>query len=428
MKSKLIAVMVITALPFFGNAQLKGLVNKVKSKVNQRVDNKADKQIDKTLDDIEGKKNDDVAVADNQSSANSEIKAEEPSLKSFSKYDFIPGDSIVYAEDFNGENIGELATNWNTTGTGEVTTLDQYGDTWLRLHAPFNYLTDNTKDFTGNYTLEFDIILQLKNNGWMYPQVAFGFFSTNGDAGTSNDFLKEEWKKNAALLVTLVPAEFKGSRVLINSYAENKEYFKSDPKPFGDLEQWYGKPIHVAIQVQKERFRMWINEQKLYDVPKAVPLNYMMNQLRFEIHSTNYNDTQYGIYLGNIKVAKGVPDTRHKLVEEGKFSTTGILFDVNSDKIKPVSYGVVKEIADVLQKYPDIKIRIVGHTDSDGSDAANLELSKKRSSAVKDMLVTEFSINAARIETDGKGETQPAADNKTKEGKAANRRVEFIKQ
>jgi len=103
------------------------------------------------------------------------------------------------------------------------------------------------------------------------------------------------------------------------------------------------------------------------------------------------------------------------------------LFDVNSENIKPTSYGVVKEIADVLQQNTGIKVKIVGHTDSDGSDASNLELSEKRSAAVKDMLINEFGIDDSRVETDGKGEKEPVADNQTKEGKAANRRVEFVK-
>jgi outer membrane protein OmpA-like peptidoglycan-associated protein len=75
-----------------------------------------------------------------------------------------------------------------------------------------------------------------------------------------------------------------------------------------------------------------------------------------------------------------------------------------------------------------VKIKIIGHTSSDGDDAANMELSKQRASAVKEYLVKEFSIDAARIETEGKGETKPVGDNKTKEGKAQNRRVEFVKQ
>jgi len=138
-------------------------------------------------------------------------------------------------------------------------------------------------------------------------------------------------------------------------------------------------------------------------------------------------DSEVGYNVTNIKIAKGIPDTRHKLIDEGAFSTTGILFDVNTATIKPESNGVLTEIAGILKKHADVKIKIVGHTDSDGSDASNLELSRKRSGAVKDALVKDFGIDASRIETEGKGESSPVANNKTKEGKAGNRRVEFIK-
>ncbi len=172
---------------------------------------------------------------------------------------------------------------------------------------------------------------------------------------------------------------------------------------------------------------MWINEEKVFDLPKAVPAGQIMNQLLFEVGHTNYAENQYAIFMGNVKAATGRPDTRHKLVEEGKFSTTGILFDFQSAVIKPESYGVIKEIAGVLKDNGGIKIKVIGHTSNDGDDNANMELSKKRAAAVKDLLATEFGVDASRIETEGKGETQPVADNKTKEGKTANRRVEFIK-
>ncbi|HRO71444.1 MAG TPA: OmpA family protein, partial [Chitinophagaceae bacterium] len=125
--------------------------------------------------------------------------------------------------------------------------------------------------------------------------------------------------------------------------------------------------------------------------------------------------------------ATGKPDTRHKLMEEGKFSTTGILFDFQSAVIKPESYAVVKDIASVLKENGSIRVRVLGHTSSDGDDNANMELSKKRAQAVKDLLVSDFGIDASRLESEGKGETQPIADNKSKEGKVLNRRVEFIK-
>ncbi len=70
---------------------------------------------------------------------------------------------------------------------------------------------------------------------------------------------------------------------------------------------------------------------------------------------------------------------------------------------------------------------IVGHTDSDGDEASNLELSKKRATSVKNALSSDFGIDASRMETDGKGESQPEVPNKDAISKAKNRRVEFIK-
>ncbi|MGB8316528.1 MAG: OmpA family protein, partial [Ignavibacteriaceae bacterium] len=72
-------------------------------------------------------------------------------------------------------------------------------------------------------------------------------------------------------------------------------------------------------------------------------------------------------------------------------------------------------------------VRIVGHTDSDGDDKTNLDLSKKRAASVKSSLAYEFGIDESRMETDGKGEAEPVSDNNSPEGKANNRRVEFIK-
>jgi outer membrane protein OmpA-like peptidoglycan-associated protein len=224
-----------------------------------------------------------------------------------------------------------------------------------------------------------------------------------------------------------MPAEVKNSKARINSYLANRSHFIGDNKPVESLEKYYGKPVHVAMQVQKERVRLWINEEKLFDVPKGVPPGEVMNQIYFEVGHTNYKEDQYAIYVSNIKVATGKPDARHKLVEEGRFATTGILFDFQSAVIKPESYAVVKDIATILKEHNSIRFKVIGHTSNDGDENANMELSRKRSAAVKDMLVKEFGIDAARLEAEGKGETQPVADNKSKESKMLNRRVEFIK-
>ena len=142
------------------------------------------------------------------------------------------------------------------------------------------------------------------------------------------------------------------------------------------------------------------------------------NRLRFE----------YGAaMISNVRIAVGAPDTRSKLITEGKLVTYGIYFDVNKDVVKAESFGTLKSIADVLKENPDVRIKIVGHTDSDGDNAKNLDLSQRRAKSVMNELVNVFGIEASRMETDGMGETKPVAPNDTPVNKALNRRVEFIK-
>ena len=80
-----------------------------------------------------------------------------------------------------------------------------------------------------------------------------------------------------------------------------------------------------------------------------------------------------------------------------------------------------------MTENPDLRVKIAGHTDADGADASNLDLSKRRGAAVKNELVKTFGIDASRLESDGLGENQPVAPNDTPSNKALNRRVEFIK-
>lgn len=425
--NKKIIIILLAIIPVMVQAQLGGYLGKVKSKVNQKInqraDDKVDRVIEKSLDKAEGKENGPTSSAVGNPNANT---IEESSLKRFSKYDFVAGEKILYYDNFENEVNGELPTAWNTNGSGEVVSIEKIEGKWLQLHKSFTYLSSNKAKFSENYTVEFDVIMQLKNNGWMFPTFSVGLLSTNDEPATNNSFLKEQ-STYAALVATMYPGVFNSSKTQLESFADNKSYFKSEPKDYKEMEQYFGKPMHVAIQAQKERLRVWINETKAFDVPKGIDTTYKMNQLFFKIGGTNYAEEQYGMFISNIKVAQGLPETRHKLIEEGKFSTTAILFDVNSANIKPESAGVLKEIGAVLNEYKGVKIKIIGHTDSDGTDAENLTLSQKRATAIKDALIKNYEISGARIETEGKGETDGVADNKTKEGKAANRRVEFVK-
>jgi outer membrane protein OmpA-like peptidoglycan-associated protein len=191
------------------------------------------------------------------------------------------------------------------------------------------------------------------------------------------------------------------------------------------------EPLFAKISIwrQKTRLRMYVNETKILDIPQAFDAKLKYNAFKFGSFYMNFatSDNQDEFMVSNIRYAVGAPDMRNKLITEGKFVTRGITFDVGSDKIKPESYAVIKDMASVLKENPAVKVKIIGHTDSDGSAASNLELSKKRAAAVKTALATEFAIDSARIQTDGKGAAEPSEPNTTPQGKANNRRVEFIK-
>jgi outer membrane protein OmpA-like peptidoglycan-associated protein len=118
---------------------------------------------------------------------------------------------------------------------------------------------------------------------------------------------------------------------------------------------------------------------------------------------------------------------KYALLTDGKFVTNAIVFDVNSTNIQASSNETLKTVGEILEDNKDMKIKILGHTDSDGDDNKNLQLSQKRASAVKDYLLKNYKIDASRITFEGKGEKVPAMPNTTPEGKAANRRVEFVK-
>lgn len=419
---KLLALLLIIIMPFAGHTQLGGMMKKVKDKATQRFDRKVDKEIDKALDEVEGKQTaPETTTVSPVAGANSK-----GGVKAYSKFDFIPGEKILYAEDFSQDAAGELPLTWNASGKGEVQKIEGRTGNWLRAFENTTYLTGNRNAFGEDYTIEFDLMFffEPKKPGYVLPHWKAGLLNSGDIDAGDNSLLKQQDLVNNLFIV--VNNGGNGGAV-VESRANRAQTFRSDRMELGDLTTTFNKVVHYSIQVQKSRFRMWMGERKIFDIPRAINTTDALNQLYFFLEGSNYQEDEIGLFISNIKIATGLPDTRHKLIEEGSFSTTGILFDVNAATIKPESAGVLKEIGTVLKENESVKVRIIGHTDSDGADATNLELSKNRAEAVKAALSKDYGIDEARMVIEGMGEAKPLADNKTKEGKAQNRRVEFVK-
>jgi OOP family OmpA-OmpF porin len=121
----------------------------------------------------------------------------------------------------------------------------------------------------------------------------------------------------------------------------------------------------------------------------------------------------------------GCPLPVATVTKEGAYDFGMIYFDTNKDVIKPKSRPVLDGVVEYMNANPGVKLEVQGHTDTVGADKLNQKLSEKRAIAVKKYLVGK-GIAADRLTTNGFGESRPAEDNATKEGKAKNRRIEFM--
>ena len=136
--------------------------------------------------------------------------------------------------------------------------------------------------------------------------------------------------------------------------------------------------VHFSVAVNKKRLRVWMEETKIVDIPSLL-VGDMGRYVFFEGKAIN-NDRGNNVLLCPIfKISEAKEDLRSQLLDKGRFSTTGIYFNTDKADIKPESYAIIKSVADYLKENPGVKIQIIGHTDAQGEDAYNLQLSEKTS-------------------------------------------------
>jgi OOP family OmpA-OmpF porin len=427
MKKISVTIACLFAFAFFANAQLPGVLNRAKQRAENKVNDKINKKTDAAVDSVFSQ-----TEKNGQNNATEKNKANEPaiiardtippvsttpvSIKAYSKYDFVPGEKIIGFEDFSTGSVGDFPEGWNTTGSAEIVTIEGKTGRWLWLTKPGAFVPEFTETYPDDFTFEFDLLHGIPING--------AYFNI-----TLAQLVEIGKPQNWTLATNRINFELDnantGTQTGLSRYSLRKSSI-SEPsnQSYTDMLNDNHNPVHISIWRQKERVRVYVNEVKLWDIPKALVKEAKLNAIVFDV---TYAEAIVQHYIGNLRLAVGAPDTRNKLLTQNKWVTHGILFDVNSANIKPESYGTLKEMANVLKESTDLKIKIVGHTDADGKDADNLDLSKRRAASVKAALANEFGIDESRMQTDGKGESEPIDKANTPAAKANNRRVEFIK-
>lgn len=183
----------------------------------------------------------------------------------------------------------------------------------------------------------------------------------------------------------------------------------------GLADQWHD----VRFQADGETAMVYLDTERAGNVPNAVIPRSGTIELRVN------GNKRLPTYIESVVVAVGVDKLYETLIETGAFTTRGILFDVDSDTLRPESTPVLEEIRTTLTEHTDLKLVIEGHTDSTGDDEHNRDLSERRARAVVTWLA-EKGVAPARLSAQGKGETDPVADNETAQGRAENRRVVLV--
>jgi len=313
------------------------------------------------------------------------------------KDEFIPGSKILLYDDFSDMSPDEAPPHWKVRGAS--LTLMAAGGIRQVVAQQEVRMTPMVTPFPANFTLETEVKFDV------YDHSTWFFYPKAGDSDPALQIYAESRVGDHKLRVI----------------ARTHEEVLNDAEFSVNLDQ----PIKEAIWVQNGRLRVFLNGTRVVDANqvKLPAIDHAMLEA-----NPSQNNPGSKLSYRFFRIAESTPDFSRSIQATGRYVSYGILFDTDSDRIKPESAGAIKSIVFGLEANPELKLVIEGHTDSTGNAEHNLDLSKRRAEAVKSVLVSEFKIDAGRLSAQGLGATKPVAQNDTPQGRAQNRRVEFVKQ
>ena len=314
-------------------------------------------------------------------------------IRAYQNYDFTPGETILFTDDFTTTQDGEFPDRWELTkGQGVVNKVGGYQAFLLTdgNYATVNPRMKNKAYLPAQFTLEYD-----------YYQISGAYplqiFFNNAD-------------DTASMYVDRTEAHYEGPGVNLNG---------AEPQALRD-EAFDNRWHHVAIVYRAPQMKIYVDQYRVLTVPDAkfAPQSMQIGGLA---------DQEKPLVFRNVRLASGGGmNMVGKKFTEAKIVTHGINFDVDKATLRPESMGVLNQIKSLMDSDPTLKFQVEGHTDSSGTPAHNLALSQQRADAVRAQLIS-MGVDGSRLTAKGYGDTVPLAPDDTPEGKENNRRVEFVR-
>ncbi|SYZ72402.1 exported hypothetical protein [Candidatus Zixiibacteriota bacterium] len=312
----------------------------------------------------------------------------------FTKYDFIPGDNVIFYDDLAKEEMGEFPSKWSLDdGVFEIAAK---GDRkWIMCSDRGSIRPKMKTNLPTRYTAEMDL------------------FSNGADQSGHYYYI-----------YILDPNEQEIAQFSLKNGINTEVVLYDKSVASKDLPAVLGKGIHtMRIMGTATTMKCYVDNERVANIPEIEGFKPAM----IKVTCDPYKEPQNPMLMGMMRVAEGGKSMRQQLDETGKIVTHGILFDSGSDVIKGESYKTLAEIGQLMTDDAALRLSIEGHTDSDGEEAYNQDLSQRRAESVRAYLVNKYQIDGSRLESKGFGEGKPIDANTTPEGKANNRRVELVK-